>query len=57
MIKNTLPAKGAIYVIGIDDGLKLGKTQNLKHRYVLYNNAHKDNPVIRYVYLSYSSFF
>lgn len=47
---NKFPVKGAIYVIAIDDGYKLGKTNNMNDRYKLYKNAHKDNPEIAHVF-------
>lgn len=50
LTKNKFPVKGAIYVIAIDDGYKIGKTKNLNKRYELYKNAHKDNPKIKFVF-------
>jgi hypothetical protein len=50
LTKNKFPVKGAIYVIAIDDGYKIGKTKNLNKRYELYKNAHKDNPEIKFVF-------
>jgi len=38
----------SIYIIGIDDGHKLGKTKDLNKRYELYKNAHK----VKYVFYS-----
>jgi len=51
--KTKFPVKGAIYIIKIDDGHKLGKTGNMNKRYELYKNAHKDNPEIEYVFYSH----
>lgn len=51
--KQKFPIKGAIYVIGIDDGYKIGKTNNMNKRYELYKNAHKDNPEIKYIFYTH----
>jgi hypothetical protein len=48
--KPKFPVKGAVYIISIEDGYKIGKTNNMNKRYELYKNAHKDNPEIRYVF-------
>ena len=48
--KEKLPVKGAIYVIAIEDGLKIGKTKDMNERYELYKTAHKDNPEIKYIF-------
>jgi phage anti-repressor protein len=50
--KNVFPVKGAIYIIAVDDGYKIGKTQDLNKRYQLYKTAHKHNPEIKYVFYS-----
>ena len=53
LTKNKFPIKGAIYVISIDYGFKIGKTGDLNKRYGLYKSAHKDNPDIKYVFYSH----
>ena len=50
--KEKFPVKGAIYVIGIEDGYRIGKTHDLNKRYKLYESAHKDKPQIKYVFYS-----
>ena len=50
MKKVKYPVKGAIYIIKLEDGYKLGKTGDLNKRYELYKNAHKNNPDIEYVF-------
>lgn len=51
--KPKFPIKGMIYVIGIEDGYKIGKTNDMNKRYELYKNAHKDNPEIKYVFYTH----
>ena len=51
--KPKFPVKGTIYVIAIEDGYKIGKTGNMNNRYKLYQNAHKDNPEIKYVFYTH----
>lgn len=52
LIKKTFPVKGMIYVISIDDGYKIGKTNDMNKRYETYKTAHKNNPMIKYIFYS-----
>lgn len=48
--KKKFPVKGAIYIISLDDGYKIGKTKDLNKRYKLYKTANKNDPIIKYVF-------
>ena len=37
-------------MIAIEDGFKLGKTEDMNKRYDLYKTAHKDDPEIKYIF-------
>jgi len=50
MKKYKYPVKGALYVLSIDDGFKIGRTENLNTRLPLYDTAHKDRPEVKYVF-------
>uniref|UniRef100_A0A6C0C9B1 MSV199 domain-containing protein n=1 Tax=viral metagenome TaxID=1070528 RepID=A0A6C0C9B1_9ZZZZ len=50
MKKYKYPVKGALYVIAVDDGHKLGRTDNLNKRLPVYDTAHKDKPEVKYVF-------
>lgn len=48
--KKKFPVKGAIYIISLDDGYKIGKTKDLNKRYKQYKTANKDDPIIKYIF-------
>lgn len=48
--KKKFPVKGAIYIIKLHDGYKIGKTTDLNKRYKQYKTANKNDPVIEYIF-------
>lgn len=48
--KKKFPVKGVIYIIELKDGYKIGKTTDLNKRYKQYKTAHKDDPLIKYIF-------